>query len=107
MAADSTKTITLSVIKADIGGFVGHSAIHPALVDCANEKLTTAKTGGLLVDYHVSACGDDLQLIMTHRHGVDHEPIHRLAWYTFEAGAGVDVDQRFGRDVAFRVEEGL
>ena len=26
MAADSTKTITLSVIKADIGGFVGHSA---------------------------------------------------------------------------------
>ena len=89
MAAESTQTITLSVIKADIGGFVGHSAMHPALMDCAKEKLAAAKTSGLLVDYHVSACGDDLQLIMTHRHGVDHERIHRLAWDTFEAGTAV------------------
>ena len=89
MAAESTQTITLSVIKADIGGFVGHSAMHPALMDCAKEKLAVAKTSGLLVDYHVSACGDDLQLIMTHRQGVDHEGIHRLAWDTFEAGTAV------------------
>jgi fructose 1,6-bisphosphate aldolase/phosphatase len=92
MTADSTKTITLSVIKADIGGFVGHSAIHPALIECAQEKLTAAQTSGLLVDFHVSACGDDLQLIMTHRHGVDHEPIHHLAWDTFEAGTAVAKD---------------
>ena len=89
MAAESTQSITLSVIKADIGGFVGHSAMHPALMDCAKEKLAVAKTSGLLVDYHVSACGDDLQLIMTHRQGVDHEGIHRLAWDTFEAGTEV------------------
>ena len=89
MAAESTQSITLSVIKADIGGFVGHSAMHPALMDCAKEKLAVAKTSGLLVDYHVSACGDDLQLIMTHRQGVDHEGIHRLAWDTFEAGTAV------------------
>lgn len=25
--------ITVSVIKADIGGWVGHSAIHPALIE--------------------------------------------------------------------------
>lgn len=90
-AADTGK-VTLSVIKADIGGFVGHSAMHPALMDCAKEKLAAAKKSGLLVDYHVSACGDDLQLIMTHRHGVDHEPIHRLAWDTFEAGTAVAKD---------------
>ncbi len=83
------KKITLSVIKADIGGWVGHSAIHPALIDSAEKSLAQAKTSGLLVDCHVSACGDDLQLIMTHRHGVDHEPIHRLAWETFEAGTQV------------------
>lgn len=81
-----TKKVTLSVIKADIGGWVGHSAIHPALIEGAKEKLAAAKAGGLLVDYYVSACGDDLQLVMTHRHGVDHEGIHRLAWQTFEAG---------------------
>jgi fructose 1,6-bisphosphate aldolase/phosphatase len=93
MAVDKSKQeskkITFSVIKADIGGWVGHSAIHPALIEGAAGKLATAKTRGLLVDYHVSACGDDLQLIMTHRHGVDHEGIHRLAWETFEAGTQV------------------
>lgn len=89
---DQSKSITVSVIKADIGGWVGHSAIHPALIESAKEQLATAKTSGLLVDYHVSACGDDLQLIMTHRHGVDHEQIHRLAWETFEAGTRVAKD---------------
>jgi fructose 1,6-bisphosphate aldolase/phosphatase len=81
-----SKKITVSVIKADIGGWVGHSAIHPALVERASECLQSAKTGGLLVDYHVSACGDDVQLIMSHRHGIDHPEVHRLAWDTFEAG---------------------
>ncbi|HLZ35471.1 MAG TPA: fructose-1,6-bisphosphate aldolase/phosphatase [Nitrospira sp.] len=89
---EQAKTITLSVIKADIGGWVGHSAIHPALIESAGKTLAAAKAGGLLVDYHVSACGDDLQLIMTHRNGVDHERIHRLAWETFEAGTQVAKD---------------
>ena len=84
-----SKKITVSVIKADIGGWVGHSAIHPALIEDAGKKLEIAKRSGLLVDYYVSACGDDLQLIMTHRHGVDHEGVHRLAWETFEAGTRV------------------
>src|SRR5688572_31433888 len=57
-AKQGTKRITLSVIKADIGGWVGHSAIHPALVDRASECLVAAKTSGLLLDYHVAACGD-------------------------------------------------
>jgi len=86
---DESQKITVSVIKADIGGWVGHSAIHPTLIESAGAKLAVAKAGELLVDYHVSACGDDLQLIMTHRHGIDHEPIHRLAWETFEAGTEV------------------
>lgn len=86
------KSITVSVIKADIGGWVGHSAIHPALIDSAHRQLETAKTSGMLVDYHVTACGDDLQLIMTHRYGVDSEVIHRLAWETFEGGTQVAKD---------------
>ncbi|TKS59578.1 MAG: fructose 1,6-bisphosphatase [Nitrospira sp.] len=87
-----SKKLTLSVIKADIGGWVGHSAIHPALIEDAREKLAAAKTSGVLLDYHVSACGDDLQLIMTHRYGVDHPDIHRLAWETFVAGTQVAKD---------------
>jgi fructose 1,6-bisphosphate aldolase/phosphatase len=80
------KTVTLSVIKADIGGWVGHSAIHPALVDVASKKLGAAKASGQILDFHVTACGDDLQLIFTHRKGVDHEQMHRMAWETFEEG---------------------
>jgi fructose 1,6-bisphosphate aldolase/phosphatase len=77
--------ITLSVIKADVGGFVGHSSMHEELVEEAEDRLLAAHRDDLLVDYHVTACGDDLQLIMTHRRGEDDEEIHRLAWNTFEA----------------------
>ena len=61
--------VTLSVIKADIGGYVGHSSSHPDVIQKAKEKLEQAKSGGLLTDYHVTVCGDDLQLIMTHQRG--------------------------------------
>ena len=84
--------ITLSVIKADVGGYVGHSSIHPALIDTAKERLSTAKEKGLIVDFHVLRCGDDLELIMTHRRGVDSGDIHELAWNTFVAATEVAKD---------------
>ena len=75
--------VTLSVIKADIGGYVGHSCCHPEALQKAEEDLARAKGKGLLIDYCVLACGDDLQLIMTHQQGEDSEQIHELAWDTF------------------------
>ncbi|RME64547.1 MAG: fructose 1,6-bisphosphatase, partial [Nitrospirae bacterium] len=75
--------ITLSVIKADVGGYVGHSSIHQNLLDAAQEKLSKAKDSGLIVDFHVTRVGDDLELIMTHERGIDNEEIHQLAWETF------------------------
>ena len=74
---------TLSVIKADVGGFVGHSNIHEDLIKEAKERLSSAQD--FITDYHVTACGEDLQLIMTYQRGTDNEDIHRLAWETFEA----------------------
>ncbi len=76
-------SITVSVIKADVGGYVGHSDSHPDLLAKGAECLAKAKREGLLVDCCVSKCGDDLQLIMTHQQGVDSERIHKLAWDTF------------------------
>ncbi len=75
--------ITLSVIKADIGGYVGHSESHPDICVRANVLLAKAKKEGLLIDYHVTKCGDDLQLIMTHPQGEEDEKVHKLAWDTF------------------------
>lgn len=77
--------VTISAIKADIGGYVGHSAVHPALLEAAAERVRGAIAEHLLIDGAVNACGDDVNLVMTHRHGADAEPIHRFAWETFEA----------------------
>lgn len=78
--------LTLSVIKADIGGYVGHSESHPDIIAKADECLAKAKKDGLLIDYQTTKCGDDLQLIMTHQKGTSSYEIHKLAWDTFVTG---------------------
>uniref|UniRef100_A0A7C2WQV2 Fructose-1,6-bisphosphate aldolase/phosphatase n=1 Tax=Thermorudis sp. TaxID=1969470 RepID=A0A7C2WQV2_9BACT len=79
--------ITVSVIKADIGGFPGHCGVSPAVMERVKEHL--AKEGTFLVDYHVTSVGDDINLIMTHRLGVDHPKVHELAWNAFVEGTKV------------------
>ncbi|MFB6076889.1 MAG: fructose 1,6-bisphosphatase, partial [Candidatus Nanohaloarchaea archaeon] len=76
--------ITVSVIKADIGGYVGHSNTHPHVDEQVEDYL--ADNAEMLEDFHVTNAGDDLQLIMTHREGADDEAIHQLAWDAFEHG---------------------
>ncbi len=76
--------ISLSVIKADVGGFVGHSAMHDGLIETAKKRLSDEKKKGTIVDFHVTACGDDLELIMTHSKGENSDVIHKLAWEIFE-----------------------
>ncbi|UCF77921.1 MAG: fructose 1,6-bisphosphatase, partial [Candidatus Eiseniibacteriota bacterium] len=96
------KNITLSVIKADVGGYVGHSSMHPRLIEKAKELLEIAAEKQLLTDFHVTCCGDDLELIMTHGKGVESPDVHKLAWDVFLActevarqlglyGAGQDI----------------
>src|SRR4030042_943771 len=75
--------ITMSVIKADVGGYVGHSSSHPDILQTAKEAMAGAKKRGLLLDYHVTRCGDDLELIMTHKHGINYGDIHEMAWNVF------------------------
>lgn len=75
--------VTLSVIKADIGGYVGHSESHPDVIAEGQACMLKAKKNGPLIDYHVTKCGDDLELIMTHTLGIDNKKIHKLAWDTF------------------------
>ncbi len=81
--------VTISVIKADIGGMVGHSSSHPDILALGREELEKARQGGLLIDCHVSHCGDDMFLIMTHDRGENNREIHKLAWDTFVKGTEV------------------
>ncbi len=76
--------ITLSVIKADVGSLAGHYVTPPQLLEVAKTSLDRAKAAGRLVDYYVCNCGDDLELILTHRHGVDNAAIHEVAWTAFQ-----------------------
>jgi fructose 1,6-bisphosphate aldolase/phosphatase len=80
---EKSSKITLSVIKADIGGYVGHSSSHSQIIARAIQLVGQAKKDHLLVDFFVTNCGDDLELIMTHNQGVDAAPIHKLAWNVF------------------------
>lgn len=76
--------ITISIIKADVGSLAGHYVTHPKLLDVAKKALGEAKASGLLVDYFVCNCGDDLELLMTHKHGENSSEIHEMAWNAFQ-----------------------
>jgi len=97
-----TEKITFSILKADVGSLAGHHVTHPDLIKIAKKSLEEAKEKGKIIDFYVTNCGDDLELIMTHRHGVDNEDVHTIAWETFLAatekakqlklyGAGQDI----------------
>ena len=75
--------ITLSVIKADVGGWVGHSTCHPDMLVLARQIVQQAVARGLLIDGQVLNVGDDVELIMTHERGEEDAEVHKFAWDTF------------------------
>lgn len=96
------KKITLSIIKADIGGYVGHSAVHPVIIEKAQVEAAKAKKNGLIIDFFIGVCGDDTAFIMTHDKGPNNQDIHTFCWDSFMAmtdiakelgqyGAGQDI----------------
>ncbi|HDR73790.1 MAG TPA: fructose 1,6-bisphosphatase [Methanoculleus sp.] len=74
--------VTISVIKGSVGGLVGTSRVHPELLEKASRMLKNAE-GDLLIDSFVAHAGDELELIMTHRNGIEDPEIHGLAWSVF------------------------
>jgi fructose 1,6-bisphosphate aldolase/phosphatase len=85
----AVNTVTISAIKADVGGYVGHCDVHPELLSEAARRMREAIADELLLDGRVGSCGDDVNLVMTHRRGVDDEAVHRFAWETFVGLTGV------------------
>ncbi|MCI0557110.1 MAG: fructose-1,6-bisphosphatase [Nitrososphaera sp.] len=84
--------ITLSAIKADIGGIGGHTRPSEALVETVR-NFVTRNSKGLLVDHYIGYTGDDIHIIMTHTNGVDNEKIHKLAWDAFTEGTKTAKEQ--------------
>jgi len=79
--------ITVSVIKADVGGIGGHTKPSDALIQAIRD--TVKESEDLLIDYYIGYCGDDTHIVMSHTHGIDNEKIHKMAWDAFMAGTKV------------------
>ena len=79
--------ITVSVIKADVGGIGGHTRPSDALIEAV--RKTVKSSGNLLIDHYIGYCGDDVHIVMSHTHGMDNDKIHKLAWDAFMEGTQV------------------
>src|SRR5919199_633555 len=92
--------ITLSAIKADIGGIGGHTRPSDELVRAVKNFISEKSDS--LIDYYVGYTGDDIHIIMTHTLGIDNKQIHRLAWDAFTGNvkgmgpgvAEIEMDER-------------
>jgi fructose 1,6-bisphosphate aldolase/phosphatase len=84
--------ITVTVIKADVGGIGGHTRPSDGLLTAVRNlvKPQVRKDGkGLLIDSYIGYCGDDIHIVMTHTKGDNNSQIHGLAWRAFEAATRV------------------
>ncbi len=79
--------VTVSAIKADVGGIGGHTRPSDGLLDAVRQTVKNA--GNLLLDHYIGYSGDDVHIIMSHTKGVDNSEIHALAWKAFEEGTRV------------------
>ena len=79
--------ITVSVIKADVGGIGGHTRPSDNLIQAVRDTVNASSD--LLIDHYIGYCGDDVHIVMSHTHGVDNEKIHKLAYDAFVAGTAV------------------
>lgn len=84
--------ITVSAIKADIGGIGGHTRPSEELLGTV-KNFVAKSAKGLLIDYYIGYTGDDIHIIMTHTRGMDDEKIHKLAWDAFTEGTKTAKDQ--------------
>ncbi|HEX5978129.1 MAG TPA: fructose-1,6-bisphosphate aldolase/phosphatase [Nitrososphaeraceae archaeon] len=84
--------ITITAIKADIGGIGGHTRPSDELLESV-KNYVNSHSKDLLTDYYVGYSGDDIHIIMTHTFGVDNERIHKLAWDAFTEGTKLAKEQ--------------
>ena len=84
--------ITVSAIKADIGGIGGHTRPSEELIQTVKDYVLE-KGKGILIDKYIGYTGDDIHIIMSHTLGTDNKEIHKLAWDAFTEGTKVAKEQ--------------
>ena len=79
--------VTVSVIKADVGGIGGHTRPSDGLLNAIRKTVKSNEKS--LIDHYIGYCGDDSHIVMTHTKGVNNDEIHQIAWDAFIAGTEV------------------
>jgi fructose 1,6-bisphosphate aldolase/phosphatase len=83
-AANKRALFTVSDIKADAGGRVGHTGPPQHFAPVAEASLREAAENGLILGTSkFIAVGDDGHLLMTHARGADDNAVHLFAFRTF------------------------
>ncbi len=83
-AANANASFTLSDIKADGGGKVGHTTPPNHFRGVAEASLQEARNSGLIsATSEIIEVGDDEHLLMTHSRGADDNAVHLFAYRTF------------------------
>jgi fructose 1,6-bisphosphate aldolase/phosphatase len=80
--------VTLSAIKADVGSIGGHTRPTERMVAEVKRRLAAA-VGDLLIDGMVTHTGDDIALLMTHKHGTGANAVHKFSWDCFMAATEI------------------
>lgn len=83
--------ITLSAIKADIGGVGGHTKPSNELLAAVRKHVL--ENGKDLLDTYIGYTGDDIHILMSHTHGVNNPEIHKLAFDAFMNATAVAKEQ--------------
>ena len=79
--------VTVSVIKADIGGIGGHTRPSDGVIEAFSRTVNNSKD--LWIDRYVGYCGDDIHLVVTHERGPGDAKIHEMAWNAFMDGTKI------------------
>ncbi len=77
---------TLTAIKADIGGLAGHTKPSRKVLEKVSEVV---KNNRILTDHYIGFTGDDIHILMSHKHGVGFEMVHEIAFNALMAGTEV------------------
>ncbi len=88
-ASENREEFTMSVFKADIGSSLGHTIPPKLLMTLIRAYLEYAKAKGWIQDYLVQKelpmfrVGDDIEIVISHKKGIEDSDIHRLAVRAF------------------------
>src|SRR3989338_10959718 len=85
--------ITLSAIKADVGGVGGHSKPSNELVSTIRNFIQKRGEDAGVIDSYIGFTGDDTHILLSHTKGPNNPEIHKICFDAFMEATKVAKEQ--------------